>query len=399
MQWVSVSANDSGINDAVANAADRLLTQLGSEPDLVLIFIAARHRIHFSALSPLLRRHFEGATLFGCLCQNSISEGIEHEDQSTITLMGAFLPDVRLHVVHLDEKQLPPTYAERSLWDATLGFEDTPDCMLLLGTPSTFENEGFLKGLDRHYPTSGKIGGLASGVDQSDTPCLLMNDTVYSSGIIMLALSGDIALDTIVAQGCRPIGDPMFANNTHENLVLELDGQVPREVLTELYGKLNREDRQLFTQALFLGLAIDTQQEYKPGDFLVRAILGLDPQSGALWVNSPVPVNSVVQLHVRDAVSAAQDLDELLHRYQASSSSRDATGALLFSCTARGTNLYAQSNHDINAFIQALGEIPVAGCFCDGEIGPVRGTTYLHSFTSVFGVLRSKTGNTKQTNH
>jgi small ligand-binding sensory domain FIST len=204
-------------------------------------------------------------------------------------------------------------------------------------------------------------------------------------------MSGDIAIDTVVAQGCHPIGDPMFANSTHENLMLELDGKIPREVLTEIYGKLNRHERQLFTQALFLGVAVDTQrEEYKPGDFLVRAILGLDPQSGALWVNSPVPVNSVVQLHIRDATTAAQDVESLLQRYRASPNSRNATGALLLSCTARGTNLYDQANHDSNAFVQSLGDIPLAGCFCDGEIGPVRGSTYLHTFTSVFGVFRPK---------
>src|SRR5690349_3467674 len=105
MQWVSISANDKDIDDAIANAADRLLAQLGGEPNLILIFVAASHRPQFSMLPPLLRRHFESATLFGCLCQNSIGEGREYEDQSTITLMGAVLPDVRLQASYLDEQQ------------------------------------------------------------------------------------------------------------------------------------------------------------------------------------------------------------------------------------------------------------------------------------------------------
>jgi len=391
MQWASVSANDNDLDSAVTNAADRLTAQLGSEPHLIMVFIAGHHRAQFSSVPALMRRHFETATLFGCLCDNSIGEGREYEDQSTITLMGAVLPDVRLQPSHLDEGHFPPTYAERSLWDAALGITEAPECLLLLGAPLSIDNEDFLKGLDRQYPSAGKIGGLASGIAQQDTPCLLINDSIYSSGVAVLAMSGDIALDSIVAQGCRPIGDPMFANSTHENLLIELDGKIPREVLTDVYGKLNRHDRQLFTQALFLGIAMDThREEFRPGDFLVRAILGLDPQSGALWINSPVAVNSVVQLHVRDAASAARDVEQSLQRYRSSPNSRNASGALLLSCTGRGTNLYEQPNHDTDAFLLSLGDIPLSGFFCDGEIGPVRGNTYLHTFTSVFGVFRSK---------
>ena len=391
MQWVSVSAADSEVGVAVATAADRLLEQLGREPDLVLAFVAAEHRPHFSTIPPLLRQHFDSAALFGCLCQNSIGEGREYEDHLTISLMGAVRPEVRLQFSHVDEKQLPPTFAERSLWNSTLQLTETPECMVIIGAPFTVDMEAMLKGLDRHYPTINKLGGLASGIEHPGTPCIFMNQHIYSSGAIVLALSGDIAVDTLVAQGCRPVGDPMFANSTHDNLLLELDGKVPRDVLTEIYGKLNRADRQLFTQSLFLGMAMETQrEEYKAGDFLIRAILGLDPQSGALWVNAPVPPNSVVQLHVRDAASAALDVEQLLQLYRISPNSRNVAGALLLSCTARGINLYEQSNHDSNALIQALGDIPLAGCFCDGEIGPVRGTTYLHSFTSVFGVFRKK---------
>jgi len=391
MQWASVSSTDNDISNAIATAVDRLLTLLGREPDLMVVFIAANHRSHFSTVPTLLRRHVESATLVGCLCQNSIGGGREYEDQTTISLLGAILPNVQLQLAHLEGNQLPSTYAERNVWNSALHLSGEPDCMIMLAAPFTFDTEAFLKGLDRHYPSTAKMGGLSSGVDQPNTPCLLLNDHIYSSGVITLGMSGNIAVDTLVAQGVRPVGDPMFANSTHENLVLELDGKTPRDVLTEIYGKLNRSDRQLFTQSLFLGMAMEAQREhYNPGDFLVRSVLGLDPKSGALWVNSPVPINSVVQLHVRDAASAAQEVQQLLQRYRTSPNSRNATGALLLSCTARGANLNDQSNHDSNAVTQALGDIAIGGCFCDGEIGSVRGITYLHSFTSVFGIFREK---------
>jgi small ligand-binding sensory domain FIST len=391
MRWASVSATDSDISEVIERAAEQLRSQLGGVPDLVLLFVGSDHYLRFAGIPELLQQQFESALVIGMLCQHSIAEGREHGDESTVSLMGAVLPDVTLQARHLDEKQIPPVYAERSMWDSALNLSAPPDCMLLLGAPFTFDHETFVKGLDRQYPDTPKVGGLSSGVDQPDVACLLINDRTYRSGALVLSMSGNIAVDTLVAQGCRPVGDPMFANNTHENLLIELDGKVPRDVLTELFGKLNRSDRQLFTQALFLGIAMDKKQEaYAAGDYLIRAIMGLDPQSGSLWVSSPVPANSVVQLHVRDATTAAQELDQLLHRYRSSPNSRDTRGALLMSCTGRSNNLHQQINYDCNAFVQSFNDIPLGGCFCNGEIGPVRGTTYLHSFTSVFALFREK---------
>ena len=65
-------------------------------------------------------------------------------------------------------------------------------------------------------------------------------------------------------------------------------------------------------------------------------------------------------------------------------------GALLFSCLGRGENLYGKPDHDSNAFAAKFVGVPLGGFFCNGEIGPVGATTYLHGFTSCFGIFRNK---------
>jgi len=391
MQWASVSASTHALTEAVAQAADRLLEALGgAEPDLVMAFVSSHYQSQFAALPGLLRREFESAQLCGCLGVSVIGGAHELENQAAITLMAALLPDVELHGVHLEHQVTPPTYAERSLWLGALGLDAlAPQCMLLLADPFSFTTESFLKGLDRHFPQTVKFGGLTSGMEQPGMPCLLLNEKVYSSGCICLTMSGDIAVDTIVAQGCRPIGDPMFASGTHENLILELDGKIPREVLTELYQHIKRSDRKLFTDALFIGLAMEPQREqYQAGDFLIRTILGLDPDSGALLINTHIPPHSVVQLHLRDAVTSAQDLEQLLSRYRASHDPGELRGILLFSCLGRGAEFYGHADHDHNTFKQQVGDLPLSGLFCNGEIGPVRGVTHLHGYTSVFVLFK-----------
>jgi small ligand-binding sensory domain FIST len=242
------------------------------------------------------------------------------------------------------------------------------------------------------YPLAPKVGGLASGALQAGGTALYLGDRMYRSGCVTLALTGNIDVDTVVAQGCRPIGDPMFVTLAHENLIRELDGRPPRDVLAEVFERLGAADRELFGPSLFLGLALRTDSsQYAPGDFLIRNVLGMDPQSGALWVNANVPTNSVVQFHLRDAATSAHDLERTLTSYRASRTLGPDAGALLFSCNGRGVGLYGQADHDSNAFRRLVADLPLGGFFCSGEIGPIQNATYVHGYTSAFAVFREKT--------
>jgi small ligand-binding sensory domain FIST len=287
---------------------------------------------------------------------------------------------------------VPPVFAEPRVWEDLLRM--TPNqqpSFLVLADPYSFETEAFLKGLDRVYPLAPKIGGLASGARQVGGTTLYLGNQVHHSGCITLALTGNVDVDTVVAQGCRPIGDPMFVTLAHENLIRELDGNSPRDVLADLFERLPSADRELFSQSLFLGLAMRTDStRFLPGDFLIRNIMGMDPQSGALWVNANVPANSVVQFHLRDAATSAHDLERTLTSYKASRAVTPDSGALLFSCNGRGMGLYGQPDHDSNAFRRLVADMPLGGFFCSGEIGPIHNATYLHGYTSAFAVFREK---------
>ena len=340
----------------------------------------------------LLRKEFESAFLFGCCAGGVIGGGREIEDRAGLSLTGALLPGVKLKGTHLDAAQVPPVYADARLWEDTLRMTANQlPSFLMLADPFSFETEAYVKGLDRVYPLAPKIGGLASGARQVGGTALYLGNQVYHSGCVTLALTGNIDIDTVVAQGCKPIGDPMFVTVAHENLVREIDGHSPRDVLAELFERLPASERELFSESLFLGLAMrgDTSH-YVPGDFLIRNILGMDPQSGALWVNANVPANSVIQFHLRDAATSAHDLERTLTSYRASRPVTSDAGALLFSCTGRGVGLYGQPDHDSNAFRRLVADLPIGGFFCNGEIGPIQNATYLHGYTSAFAVLRER---------
>src|SRR5690349_5246343 len=97
----------------------------------------------------------------------------------------------------------------------------------------------------------------------------------------------------------------------------------------------------------------------------------------------------IVQFHLLDAASSSPDLEAVLPRY-GERSGTPAAGLLLFSCLGRGEHLYGEDDHDTWAFRRHLGAVPLGGFFCNGEIGPVHGSTYLHGYTSSFGLFRSR---------
>jgi small ligand-binding sensory domain FIST len=253
-----------------------------------------------------------------------------------------------------------------------------------------------LQGLDFTYPSGVKIGGLASVDGFSRNSGLFCDRTLYTEGIVGVALSGPVVLDTIVAQGCRPIGPVYRVDKTERNILLALGEpgsdlfRPPLELLQEMFDTLSEGDRKLAQSSLFIGVAQDSfKLNLEPGDFLIRTLLGVDPKMGAIAVGDRLRPGQRVQFHLRDARTSAIDLENLLQRYQRQApATTTAEGALMFSCMGRGEGLYDQTNFDSGLFAQYLPGVPLGGFFCGGEIGPVGQTTFLHGFTSVFGICR-----------
>ena len=118
---------------------------------------------------------------------------------------------------------------------------------------------------------------------------------------------------------------------------------------------------------------------------MIHNIIHVDPDSGALAIAGEVRPGTTVQFHVRDPASADEDLRELLLRAE----NDDHAAAALFSCNGRGTRMWEDPGHDVNLLREVTGEMPVAGFFCAGEIGPVGGQNFIHGYTASIALFRS----------
>ena len=187
----------------------------------------------------------------------------------------------------------------------------------------------------------------------------------------------------MVSQGCRPIGETFIVTKAQRNIVYELAGRPFYKVLEEVLNKGTDYDRHLAHEAIFVGIAMNEYKDkFKRGDFLIRGVMGVEPQSGAGAVGDYMRVGQTVQFHLRDAKTANEDLHELLKQYKTKKQTTAAHGAFVFSCNGRGINLFKEHDHDIRIIQHHLGPVPAAGFFCAGEIGPVGGINFLHGFTN-----------------
>jgi small ligand-binding sensory domain FIST len=268
---------------------------------------------------------------------------------------------------------------------------DAPQQFIVLVDPFSFPAEQFLRSLEGGFNTSAIAGGLASGGQAPGEIALFHDDAVHTTGALVLALGGDIEMVTAVAQGCRPIGEPMFVSACEGNKLSALDGRASGEVLNDLYEHADENDRALMQNSLFLGITMHPgATQYDQGDFLIRNIAGADAEKGTLWVAADLRDNQVVQFHVRDAHTSATDLDHNLVRLSEELGADAASGGLVFSCIGRGSGLYGHADHDCAAVQSHLGQLPLGGFFCNGEIGPVSGTSFVHGYTSAIAVFRAR---------
>jgi small ligand-binding sensory domain FIST len=393
MKWASGLSAEREIGPAVDEVVAQLGGELGHvEPDLVFAFPAGHEASELGRLPGLLQSWLGDGLLIGCNGSGVIGREREQEEGPALALLAALLTDVELSAAHLDQRSLPAVTASRESWWRLAGVrpEDKPS-FTLLADPHSFDVEHCVRGLDRAFPGATVLGGLTSAASQPGQACLFAGRDLHNAGAVLLAWTGNVALEAVVSQGCRPIGEPLFVTACDGNRIRELDGRPAREILGQVFGRLNARDRELFNaRALLVGLALPgPRQAIGPGDFLVREVIGLDADSGELLIGARATANTVVQFHLRDGEAAAADLERELARHRQLDPTQPAA-ALMFACVGRGASLYGVPGRDSGLFRRSFSDVPVGGMFCAGEIGPVQAATFLHGHSTVFGLIRPR---------
>jgi small ligand-binding sensory domain FIST len=389
MRFASALTTMPNWTEAVEDLARQITEQPGaSKPDLAVLFTHPKFVPQISELVEATQKAIGAQHLIGCTGGGIIGTDQEVEQKPAISLLVGQVPEVKITPFYLTEKDLEESTGP-NYWHFQLEIEPgaTPNFVVLVD-PFTTRAMQLIDALGEAYPQAPMIGGLASGAQRPGENRLFLDGKIYDEGAIGISLAGRIGLRTVVSQGCRPIGEPLTVTRADKNIVFELGGRSPMKVLQEMLPKLPARDQKLARSALFLGRVINEyQDEFNRGDFLIRNLIGSDPQSGALAVGDWMKTGQTVQFQVRDGETADEDLRHLLTEARNGLGGIQPRGALLFSCLGRGEGMYGAAHHDIKAVQENLGPVPTAGFFCNGEIGPVGQRAFIHGFTSVLGLF------------
>jgi len=188
-----------------------------------------------------------------------------------------------------------------------------------------------------------------------------------------------------------PIGQPWTITSADRDIVWTIGNRPALEVLQETIEGLSEDVRERASHNLLVGLAIDEyKHDLQQGDFLIRNLMGVDRRTGAVGINALPRVGQTIQFQVRDAEAADEDLRQQLARVQNELEGVETAGGLLCTCNGRGVGLFEVADHDAQAIKDALGNLPLSGFFCNGEIGPVGQRIFLHGFTASLAFFVAK---------
>lgn len=390
MQWSTHFVPPAEPSEMATLAADALDRGLGgTSPHLVLLFASPSIHAHLPAIVAGLRAHWGAdVAILGCTAEGVAIDGTEQPSADGLAVTAAHLPDAVAVPFYVTPAESRTRTA--SEWREALDIipEQQP-VFVLLPDPFSVDGQALVDSLDAAFPGCPKIGGLASGGRAPGAHRVVCNEQIERAGAVGVALWGDVRMTPLVAQGARAVGPVLEVTEASGPAIHGLNGSPVLPVLERLFGGLSQLERQQFQQGPAIGLAPveDAAGTLRSHDFLVRNMLGFKRSKNALMVGANVHVGDRIQLRIRDAASADQELRELVERVARSRATASPAGVLMFSCLGRGQRFFGMRDHDVTVLRGSLGEPPVAGFFCNGELGPVRGRTWLHGYTASFGLF------------
>jgi small ligand-binding sensory domain FIST len=372
--------------DGLAEALTQTGPLRGGEADLLFLFASAAYADGFDRLLAEAAAATRARVLIGCSGQGVIGLAQEIEDEPALSLLALRLPGAVLRPAHITQADVE-RYQRPEEWHRLTGTPQSVNTLFLFADPFTLDAERLLAVLSHAYPGVPLVGGMASGEPDRRQTHLFLNGDVRDHGAVALALGGAYTVQTIVSQGATPIGEPWIITGADGQFIHTIARRPALEVLAETLGGLPAEMQARVRGNLLVGLAMDEyQQEFRRGDFLIRNLLGVDRDSGALVVSALPSVGQTVQFQIRDAAAADEDLHAMLGAVTAIQGEQPVA-ALLCACNGRGVGLFGTPGHDARTLAERLGPIPVVGLFCNGEIGPVGSRNFLHGFTASIALV------------
>jgi small ligand-binding sensory domain FIST len=366
----------------VIEATRSALAEVQGKVSIGFVFASSHYQPYLADFLELVQLHAHAPILIGSSASGFIGTDVEAEQGVGFSLLLLHLPETEIHVCRLEAHQVETLESPKQWHRITKVAPDQVDTWLAFADPFGFPVEPWLASWNEAYPCIPCIGGLSSSSNGSPEEMFLFwNRTVIPpGGALLIGLKGNLRVHSLLSQGCRPIGEPLTITGVNGNLLTTTGGKPAYTSLSEAFDTLTEEEKAHAQGNLFAGLASSEYiDEFKRGDFLIRTILGANAASGNVALGGYPRIGQTLQWQLRDHRSANYDLKDRLQAAQ--NAAIQPFASLLFSCNGRGSDLFGKPGHDAHNLAQTFGKLPSAGMFCNGEIGPVGHTNFIHGYT------------------
>jgi small ligand-binding sensory domain FIST len=352
--------------------AKSCLTQLGPADGANLGFVYATDRFagDLSSILTFLRETTHVEHWVGTVGLGIVVTGKEYFDEPALAVMIGSLPERMFRVFPSITSDLDQFRADNGAWLDSA----QPAFGVVHADPRNPRMPALLSSLAVETATF-LVGGLTSsrsGFEQ-------IADRVVDGGLSGVLFSAEVGVATGLTQGCSPIGPVRQVTSGDENVMYELDGQTALAALMADAGEASLQGLARAARSLHAAIPVAGSDT---GDYLVRNLVGIDPERGWVAIGDRISVGDRITFCRRDSRAALEDLDRMLSRLKGRINERPKAG-VYYTCVARGRNLFDPDSEELRRIKAAFGDIPVVGFFCNGEISHNR----LYGYTGVLALF------------
>ena len=344
--------------EAVANA----LLQLGplpTEASLGFVYVSDQHAMHFADIVRKLKTETGLAHWLGTIGSAVCATNTEYSDQAALVLLITDIPSQHFHVFN-------------SLH--TVPKSDNSDAVhvaVVQGDP----RNGQMAKLITQLPDNIGNGYLVGGLTSSHTHYYQLADDLCEGALSGVIFDEQVPIITGLTQGCSPVGPIHALTECDNNIAIQIDNRPALEVMKEDIGEILARDLSRIGGYIFAGFPV---ADSDTGDYLVRNLLGIDPDAGALAIGDYLHAGSPIMFCKRDSRTAVEDLQRMVNKLKDRARS-PIKGALYFTCLGRGQHMFGEPHRELQLISEILGDIPLAGFYANGEIAGNR----LYGYTGV----------------
>jgi small ligand-binding sensory domain FIST len=378
--------------EAAQEAASGAMSQAGiARADMAVVFFSADHANHQRELVQSISRTVGTDCIVGSSGTGVLTGEGEIEGGNGMAVLAWSAEEIVgrpfiFEPLKDNEENLGATFG-----DFLAKTQDENSLMILLPDTYSGNPQPLLDAMAAKAGFYPVVGAGSSENGAAGATYQLCGGKVASNSLAGAYLSGEFKVHVDITQGCQPITEPMVITKAERNLIHEIDGRPALEVFARLLKGPLAEDLRRALMVLFVGLPADRRENsVAPGKYLVRNIIGLDPEKGIVGVAQEVSEGEALIFTMRDGERAREDLNQMLRRQVEKLNGRKPGFGMYFNCCARGGSLYGIPGIDSAYIRQALGEFPLIGMFGGYELAPLGRANRLFAYTGVLALVTER---------